>query len=324
MSVLAALAALSLSCALAQQEGLVRRGDLQIKVKVTGTVTAADVFRLKSTVEGRVEAVTLSTNAWNDGGATLGILANKELAAVIDAHGRTGNDILEENWQRIYKPTKISCPSDCFVLKSFIKAGAPIKAQAILLEAAKNLRASGHVRLEDAHWVEFGQTFEFWAVKDPAKKMKGRIANFKIDAKGADGEPGGDFSFNMPPSAYFEPGTQWEGLILPSIKKNVLMVPTPALVRFKDALYLPVRVSTGVTTDESTEIVGGVEEGRSFVTLDASALGEATKHKYSADDDALRRRLLEDERKAKAAAAQSAAKKKEERDPKLGPDPYEE
>jgi len=50
--------------ALGAATGAVRRGDLLIPVKVEGTVVPEDVYRLKSTLEGRVEGVNMSSGAW--------------------------------------------------------------------------------------------------------------------------------------------------------------------------------------------------------------------------------------------------------------------
>lgn len=269
----AALAAAGLLRALAgapagAEPAVVRRGDLRAQIRLTGTIEPVDVFRLKSTIEGRVEAVAASTNSWSDRGRPLGVLADKELAAILDARGNTGNAVLEERWQKIYKPAKILCPDLCFVLKSFIKPKQLVRPQAVLIEACKSLRLIGRVRPEEARWVSAGQAFSFWPVDDPSKKMTARIGRYEADPDGKRGEAGGFFSLDMNPQFYLNPGTKWEGLILSDIKKKALLVPTKALIRRDGEAYLPVRVSEGFSTDENTEIVDGVEEGRQIFVPD--------------------------------------------------------
>jgi cation transport ATPase len=63
----------------------VKRGDLEVKIKVTGTVVADDIFRIKSSIEGRVESVLTSTYVWRGADQPLAFLAHKELAAMLDS-----------------------------------------------------------------------------------------------------------------------------------------------------------------------------------------------------------------------------------------------
>lgn len=269
------------AAASAQTAAAARQGDIQAQVRITGTVTASGIFRLKSTIEGRVAMASVSTFTWYDPSKVLGVLADAELTAILDAHGSTGNDILEERWQRIYKPTKIQCPSECFVLKSFIKPRQSIKPHAILIEAAKTLTLTGHVKLADCRWVKFNQPFEFWPVNDPAKKRRAVINHFEVAERDPKREPGGYISFDLSPGFYLDPGTEWEGIIHAEVKKNVLTVPTAALIVHDNQAYLPVAVSTGIGTKETTEIAGGLEENRRFLILDPSQMGSATSLKFA-------------------------------------------
>lgn len=315
----------------AHQPSALRKGTIEIKVRASGTVAAAGIFRLKSTIEGRVEAVIAATNTWVGPDQNIGILANKELAALLDAHGSTGNDILEERWQKLYKPTKIRCPSECFILKSYIRPKQSVKAQAILIEAAKTLLMHGHVRLEDSHWIKYGQMITFWPVDNPGRKRQAKIANYSLDAQGLRGEPGGNFTLEMTPDNFIPPGTPWEGVISPGVKKNVLFVPTEALIAQDGGLYLPVKISTGLTTEEFTEITAGAAENQPILILEDAKTLPARRHKVGLDAEALGNRLEEERKKnppppAPPVPADTPEPQDDapERDPELGPDPYEE
>lgn len=330
-----AAAALMFLCgapsAAAHQLSSLRKAALEIKVRASGSVAAAGVFRLKSTISGRVEAVTAATNTWVSSDQNIGILANTELAALLDAHGSTGNDILEERWQKLYKPAKIRCPSECFLLKSYIRPKQSVKAQAILVEAAKTLLLSGHVGLKDAHWIKYGQMMTFWPVDNPSNKRQAKIANYTLDVKGLHGEPGGNFTLEMTPENFLPPGTPWEGVISPAVKKNVLFVETGALIAQDGSLYLPVKISTGLTTEEFTEITGGAAENQPILILDDSKLGQARRHKVGLDAQALGNRLEEERKKNPPPPAPPVPQDTPEsqddapqRDPDSGSDPYEE
>lgn len=335
---LLAAAALTLSVAARAQETVaVRRGTLEVKVKVTGTVVPEDIFRLKSAIDGRIEAVLASTGAWYSSSQPLSFLANKELAALVDSKGTTQREILEDRWQKVYHPIPVRCPGDCFLLKTYAKPKLWIKPRAILFEAAGRLLMVGRIRPEDAHWIKDGQELVFWAVKDPNRTYKGRVTRYVLDIQGAAVEPGGTFTLEMSPGRWFPPGTEWEGTIVPLTRRNVLIVPTGALIRKGSEVFLPVRVSTGITTQSLTEVSAGVDNGRPVLVLDDSQLRDTERHKQQIDYEAVERRRTEAESPAApvervdrpGSAPQIVPRRERERagdlpdpDSTLGEDPY--
>lgn len=282
--------------AFAASNSVVKRGDLEIRVRVTGTVVPDDVFRIKSTIEGRVETVDSGTFTWKNADQPLSFLAHKELAAMIDSKTNQNIDLMEDRWQRVYRPTPVRCPDTCFILKNFARKGTWVKPQTVMFEAARTLKMVARVRPEDAPWIRDGQDLVFWPLKDPKRRLKGRVTRYVLDIQGDKVSPGASFVLTMSPDRYFDPGTEWEGEIVPLSKKDVLIVPTGALVHGPDgATYLPVRVSTGITTAGLTELSGGIEEKRDILVLDDEVLKKAgaERHKQEVDLDAIRRRLRE-------------------------------
>jgi hypothetical protein len=275
------LSLLCAPCSWGQQPLQARRGQLQIKVRLDGTVVivADDVIRLRGAVEGRVEDLNISTGTWYLADQPMGHLANKEMAAILDSHNTTEQGVMEDRWKKVYEPTPITCPQDCYVLRVFAKNKDWLKPKGLLVEAATKLNLVGRVRPEDARWIRDGQDFQFWSVDDPTKKFQGRIANYVIDLQGNKYNPGGTFTIPLSASRYFDPGTQWEGLAVPLTKSGVLVVPTGALIEYQGASYLPIRVSTGLTTNELTEITSGVREKQDILVLDDASLKDAERHK---------------------------------------------
>ena len=269
--------------ALGAAPGIVHRGDLIVRVKVEGTVVADDVFRLKSTIEGRVESVNTSTGVWRGSDQPLAVLSFKELAAMIDARGTQSQDLLEDRWSKVYRPTPVRCPDTCYVLKAYAKPHAWVKPQAVLFEAAPRLKLVGRVRPEDVPLIRDGMTLTFWSVKKPARTMTGKITRFILDVQGEKVEPGGTFTLDLSPDRYLDPGTDWAGEIIPLIKPGVLIVPTAALISHDGVAYLPVRVSTGITRPDFTEIQAGIDENHQILILSDSELHGAERHAQSVD-----------------------------------------
>jgi hypothetical protein len=289
-SLFAAALLLSGASAFAATPVKVKRGDLEVKVKVTGTVVPDDIFRIKSTIEGRVESVLTSTYVWKGADQPLAFLAHKELAAMLDSKGTQNVDILEDRWQRVYRPTAARCPDTCFILKSFLKVKTWVKPESVMFEAAATLKLVGRVRPEDAPWIRDGQDLIFWPVKDPKRILKGRVTKFILDIQGEKVTPGATFTLIMSPDRYFDPGTEWEGQIIPLSKKDVLYVPTDALIHGPDGTYLPVKISTGITTQGLTEITAGADQNREALVLDDAQLHGTERHKQETDLETLRRR----------------------------------
>ena len=291
--------------ALGAAAGAVRRGDLVLHVKATGTVVPDDVFRLKSTIEGRVESVNVSSDSWRGADQPLALLAFKELAAIIDARGTQSLDVVEDRWSRVYHPTPVRCPDACYVLKVYVKAHAWVKPQAVLFEAASKLKLVGRVRPEDAPLIREGMALTFWAVKNPARKLTARIERVVFDRRDEKADPGATVSLDLTPDRSLDPGTQWEGEIIPLRKAAVLLVPTASLIVQDGSVYLPVRVSTGVTAADYTQITAGVEEGRGILLLDDASLHGAARHAPVIDRAALE--LYRREQEAAAAPDQPPA-----------------
>lgn len=262
----------------AQEVLELKRGSLNVTVRAQGTVVTEDVFRLRSTIEGRVEAVPASSHTWAHPSTDLAYLANEELAAMMDANATTPDQVLEARWQRVYKPTPVQCPDTCFILKAFARPKKWVKPDAVLFEAARKLRLTGRVRAGDTHRVKDGQIISFWDKDDPAHKHQGRVTRFRLDITGGKLRPGGSFSVYLDEDHYLLPGTLWEGEIAAAAKKGVLRVPTRALIQYKGEVFLPVRVSTGITTYEETEITAGASERTHVLILDPSRMGSVRRH----------------------------------------------
>ncbi len=288
-----------------------KRGDMELKIRVSGTIVADDLFRIKSTIEGRVESVQTSTYVWHTSEDPLAFLAHRELAAMLDSKGTQNVDILEDRWQRVYRPTPARCPEDCFILKNFLKVKTWVKPESVMFEAAATLKLVGRVRPEDASLVRDGQDIFFWPVKDPKRILRAKVARYLLDIQGEQVNPGATFTILMTPDRFLNPGTEWEGHIVAQSKKDVIYVPTGALIRSGDSVYLPVRVSTGITTQGLTEIAAGVEERREVLVLDDAQLLGAERHKQEAAAAA----------GAPPANAQQIRQVKETAAPELGPAP---
>lgn len=270
----------------------VRRGTMKLLVRVQGTVRPEQVYRLKSTIEGRIETVVKKPNSWSDERDPIGTLLTKEMAALVDSNASTPGAVFEDRWQRVFQAVPIACPSRCFVVKVYATPGSQAAAGTLLAEAAGKLRLVGRVRPGDTAWVREGQLVRFWDKKDPDRRQAAKIERFVRDVQGDRVVPGGTFTVLLTPEAWLAAGAEWEGVIEAEVKKDVLSVPTKALLVKDGVTYLPVRVSTGVSTYDETEIAAGVPEGAPFLVLDPAGAGGVARH--APEPEPMERFALED------------------------------
>ncbi len=293
-----ALASLIILAALplrAQQVDEVRRGEMQWLVQAHGGIAAEDVFRLRSPIDGRAEDVWPSTGVWVLRTQQLGILLSRESAAFLDA-GSTLNLLKSSTLatpKSIYEPLPINCPHDCFLMKSFLRSKQWVKYGALLFEAATSLRLEGVVPSQEAQLVRDGMILEYWDTKDPARHLQARIIHYRLEFPEGRQMPVGTFTLKLDHKNSLAPGTDWKGTVLISKKSGALRVPTKALLRHGNEVYLPVQVSTGITTQEWTEITSGVKSTNKILVLGEGPTGAVERHAVEMDVPALFRRLAE-------------------------------
>ncbi|NNN06585.1 MAG: hypothetical protein HKL90_11850 [Elusimicrobia bacterium] len=274
----ALLAALPLApCARAQTLDVVRRRDVLLRVQVTGTVEARGIFRLKSTIDGRIEEVRASTGSWRAPADVLATLSSTELAAMLDARGSQDKSVMLDRWGKVYRPTPIRCPDECYVLRSYLRPKSWVRPQAVLFEAARGLTMIAHVRAEDVEKLHAaGLVLTYWTDAAPENRRRTPVTALIPDSPG-EAKSAAHFEIPLSTRLYFPPGTAWSGEIIARVDHDVLAVPSAALIKSGPFYYLPVRVQTGLTADGVTEILSGVEEGRPYLLLDDTQLHGAER-----------------------------------------------
>ena len=258
--------------------GTVTRGNMNVTIRTQGVVRAEDVFRLKSTIEGRVEEVYGKPMMWFSPKKNLATILNKELAAIMDSKATTPSSVMSDRWDSVYQTTPIECPDECFILRAYAQKKRWVEPGALLFEAARKLRMIGRIPPGYGRFIENGQIVTFWDVKNPRKKLQAKIEKFVLDIQGRKVESAGTFTMRMTRRIYLDPGTKWEGVIKTQAKRDILRVPTEALIIVDDQTFLPIRVSTGITTDDYTEITAGAAQNETFLYLEKAKDVQLLKH----------------------------------------------
>ncbi len=258
----------------------VRRGDIHITVRVRGTVVTRNVTTLTSTIPGRIEDVNFeSTGAWEvNGTPPLGTVASERLAALLDSPTTTDRSVVIARWNSVFPLIPIRCPSDCYLLKIQARPRTWISPGDALFTAAQ-LLMRGQVSPGGARLIRDGQWLTYWAAAEPKRKFRVRVENFSLDRPGEPQDSAGSFSMAMTPERFLPPGTAWDGVIIPVDHPHALLVPTVSLLDFGGQVFLPVQISTGITTADWTEIAAGARNDEAYLLLNNAQLGKALRHR---------------------------------------------
>ncbi|MDE1977428.1 MAG: efflux RND transporter periplasmic adaptor subunit, partial [Elusimicrobia bacterium] len=147
-----------------------------------------------------------------------------------------------------------------------------------LFNAAQTLLLTGKVPAGGASLIRDGQWLTYWAKGRPKDTFRMQVENFALDHPGRPQDSAGTFAMDMTPGQYLPPGTAWEGFIIPVDHPNALLVPTAAVVEFDGETFIPLRISTGITTSDWTEIAAGAVDHQDYLLLKSSQLGKAVRH----------------------------------------------
>lgn len=255
-ALLAGLLALA-AAARAQVQSRVVRGDLILYIPVRGTVEADDIARVRSPIEGRIEIVKASADAWYHPDEPLGYMASAQLAALMDSNHTTPEETLQERWKNVFPLNPLRCADDCFLLSISARPKAWAHPGEVLFRAARTLRLRGRLSAPVPEGAHASDSFYMWPVSDPRQRV--RVGIERLTTK--------DVSALLPFGANFVPGSAWEGRLEVPLARNVLKVPTSALFRYKGATYLPLKVVEGISLDHETEIRAGAREGEEILVI---------------------------------------------------------
>ncbi len=262
-----------------KSSGEITRGPLNVLVQAQGSVRADEVFRINATIAGRVEKVFAKPRTWYKRGESMGYLLTDDFAALMDAKATTPGEIMEERWQKVYQPSHMKCGlTSCFTLKVYARPKRWVLADHALIEAARKLRLVGRIRPGDGSLIKKGQLVNFWPVGKPEMRKQARVERFIFDKQGTKINSGGTFTVLLNRRHYLDPGTEWEGHVVVDVKKDVLRIPTEALIRHGNEVFAVIRISTGITTYDITEIRGGASENQRYLMLDNARRGPIRPH----------------------------------------------
>ncbi len=260
----------------AQEILLVDEHTLAVRIKASGTVAAANVFRLRSAGDGRIETVDVSSGQWAPGSSTLATMADTDMSALMDSRSTTPKSILKDRWRSVYQAAPIECRKDCFILKVYVSPQETVKAHAVLFEAARRLVMSGRIVGDASRFARDGQTLAFWPQGHPESRRTIELSGYKAppEEETSSAALEGVFSRVMPETNWLAPDTSWEGTIVADSFQDPLAGPGGSLVCMGEEAFFAVSIPTGtMTLGDMKDVKMRVQSGKLLLGRDRSPLG---------------------------------------------------
>lgn len=257
----------------------VERGDLKVTVTTTGTVKPQNRVEIKPPIPGRIEELFFDEGATVRKGQILGFLSSTDRAALLDAARSKGKAELE-HWEQLYKPMPIVAPVDGVIIARNVEPGQTVAANDKMLVMSDRLIVQAQIDETDIGRVKRGQPAELTLDAYPADAIIGVVDQIAYEALIVNNVTMYmvDILPNQVPP-FMRSGMTANIQIITVFTNNVLILPANAVqIEGKKASVRqpnpdnpakPVRtkVGTGLSDGKKIEIISGLKEGDSVLTI---------------------------------------------------------
>jgi len=250
----------------AQSVVVSERGTVSVLLPLSGTVVPGEKQVVAAGHAGRVEALPVPSQSPFKKRDLLAIVSGADLAAIIDANSTTAQQVVEERWQKMFKPYKVRAPYDGFLLETRVGIKESVKADQPLFVVTPKLSFEAIVPLKGTPGLTPGMAAMLWRPANPELKMPGRVREVLPGTPSSDKAtvridllPAEDVAMPLP-------GTGLDGQVTVAQRRSVVTVPTGAVHRVEGRSFVSVEVTEGLSDGEHTEITSGLQPGKAILT----------------------------------------------------------
>jgi macrolide-specific efflux system membrane fusion protein len=213
-------------------------------------------------------------------------MSSNERAALLDA-ARAQGEAEVKRWAELYRPTAIVAPIDGTVILRAVEPGQSFITTDSLLVVADRLIVEAQVDETDIAQVRLGQAATIVLDAYPGEPVPARVGAVAFEAKTVSNVT--TYTVDVLPEkvpSFMRSGMTSNVLFRVSQRRNVLWLPSQA-VRLKNGTSqvlvageaggkpAETPVETGISDGRRTEIVAGLEEGRSVLVQDVRIAGRS-------------------------------------------------
>ncbi|QEQ57287.1 efflux RND transporter periplasmic adaptor subunit [Chlorobium phaeovibrioides] len=259
------------------------RGTLVETVSTTGVVEPRNRLKIQPAIAGRVEEVMVQEGEMVEKGRVLALLSSSERAALLDAAKLQGKDE-QAYWKSVYRETAVLAPIDGQVIVRSIEPGQTVSASDSLFVLSDRLTVTAFVDETDIGRVQNGQRAVISLDAYPDIRVGGEVSHIYYESH-LQNNVSIYFVDVVPDSipSVYRSGMSANIDIAVRERQHALLLPRAAVrVSGKRSEVLleesggggsggrNVAVITGISDDDSIEILGGISDSARVLMPDAS------------------------------------------------------
>jgi macrolide-specific efflux system membrane fusion protein len=247
-------------------------GTIQMTITATGTVQPQNRLEIKPPINGRIDRILVKEGEAVKAGEVLALMSSTERAALLDAAQAQGPEAVRY-WEDVYKATPLLSPIDGDVIVSKDEPGQTVTSSDVVVVLSDHLIVQAQVDETDIGKVVLGQEATLSLDAYPQIKIRGKVDHIYYESLTVNNVT--IYQVDIVPEKVppvFRSGMSATVTILEKAKENVLTLPSAAIRRGKEGVYVLLRqgkgtrpverkVETGISDEKNTEIVSGLGTG---------------------------------------------------------------
>lgn len=248
------------------------RGNLEVTILSTGTVSPENRLEIKPPIAGRVESVLIVEGQSVRKGQILAWMSSTERAALLDAARARGPEELQK-WEDLYKATPILAPINGTIILRNVEPGQTFTATDSPFVMSDRLTIKAQVDETDIADVKLKQAAEVVLDAYPKKSVPAHVDQIAFDAKTVNNVT--TYVVDVLPDqtpSFMRSGMTANVKFYIAAKRDALILPSEAIKAQDGYFYVltvagsdqknPTKkaVELGITDGKRTEIVSGLTE----------------------------------------------------------------
>lgn len=232
----------------------IKIGDIAVYTPVTGITTAQETYDVYAPFDGRLEEVQAELFEFVTPKTVLARMVSTEMAALLDSSTAEGRKQTERRWQDVYDYTDVKPETEGIVTNVYVRPKTVVGKGDRLFTVAKKVVIIGRNTEPLYSALSAGMTAEMGHVRNPDDTFETKLASFirfkdsplfnRLWLEVTDLKNG------------IKIGEQFKGTLTIGKSSGVMIVPRAHIIDSGGKRFLITEITTGLETEEETEILG--------------------------------------------------------------------
>ncbi|MCL2800116.1 MAG: efflux RND transporter periplasmic adaptor subunit [Endomicrobia bacterium] len=266
------------------KEAQLKQRNLSVEFRETGAVSPRNRLEIKPPFAGRIEEILVNEGDNVKKGQIIAWMSSSERAAMIDA-ARAMGDEEYERWKQIYKPTPIVAPMNGFIILRPKEPGQTITNADAVLVMADDLIIESNVDETDLRYIKIGDKLKMYLDAYPDETFEGIVEHISYESTVLSNVT--VYMIKIRPvkkPSVFRAGMTATITVTADSKENAWSIPNNFITdaRGKKTVFVKNpkgietrEIKTGITDGRFTEVLSGLSQDETVVTLTTKAKEKA-------------------------------------------------